>query len=273
MTAGAAAMPTAGMDPRVSIPARPEPVAATIGQCALVVIDMQNGYLSPGGYLDRLGIDVSGSPPVINRAAQVLTAARRAGLMVVHVQNGWSEHLAEAGPPTSPMWHKSNPLKLMRADPSLKLLIRGSWDHAIVAPMAPLAHEPVVHKPRYSAFAGTNLEMLLRAHGITTLLFVGVNTNVCVETAVRDAFHREFFAVMVADATLQAGSRTVFEASVFNIETFFGWTSDTAAIVGWLDSLPAGAAGRAGAMPGAAAPRATRAPRDPGPTDFHEMNA
>jgi len=95
----------------------------------------------------------------------------------------------------------------------------------------------VVDKPRYSAFAGTDLEMLLRAHGITTLVFVGVNTNVCVETAVRDAFHREFFAVMVADATLQAGAQSVFDASVFNIEKFFGWTMATDDAVACFEGL------------------------------------
>ena len=221
------------------IPARPEPLAAEPAQTALVVIDMQNGYLSKGGYLDLAGFDVSGSPPVIARAARVLQAARRAGLFVVHAQNGWSDSLAEAGPPTSPMWHKSNPLKYMRAHPGAQLLIRGTWDHAIVDELKPLPNEPVVHKPRYSAFAGTNLEMLLRAHGITTLVFVGVNTNVCVETAVRDAFHREFFAVMVADATLQAGSQAVFDVSVFNIEKFFGWTSSTDELVALLDGLAA----------------------------------
>jgi ureidoacrylate peracid hydrolase len=219
------------------LPTRPEPLAARPAQTALVVIDMQNGYLSPGGYLDRMGFDISGTPAVIERAARVLAAARAAGLMVVHVQNGWTESLAEAGPETSPMWLKSNPLKYMRAHPGVQLLIRGTWDHAVVEPMRPLPGEPVVDKPRYSAFAGTNLEMLLRAHGITTLIFVGVNTNVCVETAVRDAFHREFFAVMVADATVQAGDASIFDASVFNIEKFFGWTMSTDNAVATLEGL------------------------------------
>ncbi|WP_146756527.1 isochorismatase family protein, partial [Shigella flexneri] len=74
---------------------------------------------------------------------------------------------------------------------------------------------------------------------ITTLVFVGVNTNVCVETAVRDAFHREFFAVMVADATLQAGPPSVYESSVFNIQKFFGWTATTADMVAFLEGLAA----------------------------------
>lgn len=221
-----------------TLPTRPEPLAAERGATALVAIDMQNGYLSPGGYLDLAGFDIAGSPPVVARAARVLAAARRAGLLIVHVRNGWTESLAEAGPATSPMWHKSNPLKHMRAHPEARLLIRGSWDHDFVEPMRPSPGEPVVDKPRYSAFAGTHLEMLLRAHGIHTLVFVGVNTNVCVESAVRDAFHREFFAVMVADATLQAGPPAVFDSSVFNIERFFGWTIATDDAVACLEGLP-----------------------------------
>ena len=224
-------------DTPLVLPTAPEPLCCRPEQTAAVVIDMQNGYLSKGGYLDLMGFDVSGSATVIERAARVVDAARKAGLMVIHVQNGWNPGLAEAGPPTSPMWHKSNPLKYMRAHPEARLLIRGTWDHEIVEPLRPLEHEPVVHKPRYSAFAGTNLEMMLRAHDISTLIFVGVNTNVCVETAVRDAFHREFFAVMVADATTQAGPQHIFDASVFNIQTFFGWTTTTDEIVARLSTL------------------------------------
>lgn len=225
------------MTDTLTLPAEPEALDTRPEQTALVVIDMQNDYLSPGGYLDRLGFDISGSPAVIERAAAVLGAARQAGLMVVHVQNGWSPGLAEAGPASSPMWHKSNPLKYMRAHPEVQLLIRGTWGHAIVEPLAPLPGEPVIDKPRYGAFAGTPLEMMLRAHGITTLIFVGVNTNVCVETAVRDAFHREFFALMVADATAQAGPQYIFDASVFNIQKFFGWTCSTAQVVEALNGL------------------------------------
>ena len=57
------------------------------------------------------------------------------------------------------------------------------------------------------------------------------------ETAVRDAFHREFFAVMVEDATAQAGGQSIYDASVFNIRTFFGWTTTTEEIVALLEGL------------------------------------
>ncbi|QRG07307.1 isochorismatase family protein [Xanthobacter dioxanivorans] len=234
---GALAVPTAP-GANIVIAARPEPVALSIATTALVVVDMQNAYLSKGGYLDRVGFDVSTSPPVIAAAARVLKAARDAGLFVAHLQNGFSADQAEAGGPTSPVWYKSNALKYMRANPEQRgtLITHGTWDHAIVDELTPLPGEAVVPKARYSGFAGTNLEQLLRARGITTLLLVGVNSNVCVESTLRDAYHREFFAVMVPEATLQAGPRAIHDGSVFNVESFLGWTATVDAVAAALDA-------------------------------------
>lgn len=215
------------------VESNPEPLAIAVATTALVVVDMQNAYLSKGGYLDRVGFDVSASGPVIEKAAAVLAAARRAGLFVVHLQNGFDALQTEAGGPTSPVWHKSNALKYMRANPSErgKLITYGTWDYDFVTPMKPLPGEAIVPKARYSGFAGTNLEQLLRARGITTLLLVGVNTNVCVESTLRDAYHREFFALMIPEATLQAGPDFIFDATVFNVNHFLGWTTSAALLV------------------------------------------
>ncbi|ARP98492.1 isochorismatase family protein [Pseudorhodoplanes sinuspersici] len=217
----------------IHLEAEPEAIALDPSTTALVVVDMQNAYLSKGGYLDRVGFDVSTSAPVIETSARVLAAAREVGLFVVHLQNGFDALQTEAGGPTAPVWHKSNALKYMRANPSARgqLITYGTWDYEIVDALKPISGEAVVPKARYSGFAGTNLEQLLRARGITTLLLVGVNTNVCVESTLRDAYHREFFAVMVPDATLQAGSDSIFEASVFNVQKFFGWTARSDAVV------------------------------------------
>ncbi len=154
-------------------------------------------------------------------------------MFVAHLQNGFSADQKEAGGPTSPVWYKSNALKYMRANPAErgKLITHGTWDHEIVDELKPLPSEAVVPKARYSGFAATNLEQLLRARGVTTILLAGVNTNVCVEATLRDAFHREFFALMVPDATLQAGPQSIFDASVFNVESFLGWTAPVEAVV------------------------------------------
>jgi ureidoacrylate peracid hydrolase len=217
----------------VTLESEPEPIAFDPSATALVVVDMQNAYLSKGGYLDRVGFDVSASGPVIDAVQGVLKSARDRGLFIVHLQNGFDALQTEAGGPTSPVWYKSNALKYMRANPSErgKLITHGTWDHEIVDALRPAPGEAIVPKARYSGFAGTNLEQLLRARAISTLLLAGVNTNVCVESTLRDAYHREFFAVMIPDATLQAGSESIFEATVFNVRNFFGWTASSAAVV------------------------------------------
>jgi ureidoacrylate peracid hydrolase len=86
----------------------------------------------------------------------------------------------------------------------------------------------VVPKPRYSGFFNSQFDSVLRARGIRNLVFCGIATNVCVESTLRDGFHLEYFGVMLEDATHQAGPDYVQKASVFNIETFFGWISSTA---------------------------------------------
>jgi ureidoacrylate peracid hydrolase len=213
--------------------AEPDTLAFDPSSTALVVVDMQNAYLSTGGYLDRVSFDVSTSGPVIEAAASVLASARAAGLFVVHLQNGFDAEQTQAGGPTAPVWHKSNALKYMRANPAErgKLITYGTWDYEFVDALRPISGEAVVPKARYSGFAGTNLEQLLRARAISTLLLVGVNTNVCVESTLRDAYHREFFAVMIPDATLQAGPDYIFQATVFNVQKFFGWTASSRQVI------------------------------------------
>ncbi|MBK1658610.1 isochorismatase family protein [Paracraurococcus ruber] len=216
------------MPRRIQLAARPEPVSVVPEETALIVVDMQHAYCSKGGYLDLCGFDVSGAAPVIAECARVIADCRAAGIPVIYLQNGFSSDQREA-PPTAPVWHKSNALKFMRMNEAYagKLITHGTWDHEILPELAPLPGEVVVPKARYSGFAGTNLDQVLRARGIRTVVVIGVATNVCVESTIRDAYHREFFPVMVADATLAAGPGAQ-QASEFNVASFFGWVTSGA---------------------------------------------
>ena len=218
----------------VMLPARPEPLAIDAGQTALVVVDMQNAYASPGGYLDVAGFDISGAKPAIDNVLRAIAAARAAGMLVVFFQNGWDADYQEAGGPGSPNWHKSNALKTMRARPELAgtMLAKGGWDYALIDELQPQKQDIVIQKPRYSAFFNTGLDSMLRARGIRNLVFTGIATNVCVESTLRDGFHLEYFAVVLHDATHHAGPDFVLQASLYNIEKFFGWVSSTADFCG-----------------------------------------
>ena len=97
--------------------------------------------------------------------------------------------------------------------------------------MSPAPQDLVIEKPRYSGFFNTAFDSMLRCHGIKNLVFVGIATNVCVESTLRDGFFLEYFGVALADACYQAGSVEAHEASLYNIKTFFGWVSDTSSFI------------------------------------------
>lgn len=218
----------------VTLPARPEPIRVRVDETAVIVIDMQNAYASPGGYLDLAGFDIEGTAAVIAQSAKVLETARGAGMTVIYFQNGWDKDYAEAGGPGSPNFHKSNALKTMRRRPDLTgtLLARGTWDYELVEALAPQPGDIVLAKTRYSGFYNSQLDSVLRARGIRNLVFVGIATNVCVESTLRDGFFLEYFGIMLEDATRQAGPEYLQQAAIYNVETFFGWVSTVADFCG-----------------------------------------
>lgn len=232
MTAGYA--PKAPARSPFILPARPEPIRLNPAETALIIVDMQNAYASPGGYLDIAGFDIAGAAACISRIATAADAARKAGMPVLYFQNGWDPEYTEAGGPGSPNWHKSNALKTMRKKPELqgKLLAKGGWDYALVEALAPQPGDIVVPKTRYSGFFNTNIDSLLRARGIRNIVFTGIATNVCVESSLRDAFHLEYFGIVLEDATHAAGPDFAQKAALYNIETFFGWVSTVADFCG-----------------------------------------
>jgi ureidoacrylate peracid hydrolase len=234
MQSGTIVEPSLATPHMVTLPARPEPLRLAVAQTAVVVIDMQNAYASPGGYVDLAGFDIAGAAATIEKIATVLKTARAAGVQVIYLQNGWDPDYVEAGGPGSPNWHKSNALKTMRARPELngQLLARGGWDYALVDRLAPQPGDISLHKTRYSAFFNSQLDQTLRARGIRNIVFVGIASNVCVESTLRDGFHLEYFGVMLEDATHHLGPDFIQQATIYNVEKFFGWVSTVADFCG-----------------------------------------
>ncbi|MES2754704.1 MAG: pyrimidine utilization protein B [Pseudomonadota bacterium] len=224
----------------VTLPAKPEALRLDPATTAVVVIDMQNAYAAPGGYVDLAGFDIAGAQGVIARIGRVLEVARAAAMPVIFLQNGWDSEYVQAGGPGSPNFHKSNALKTMRARPELsgQLLARGGWDFEIVDALTPQPGDIRVHKTRYSAFFNSQLDSILRSRGVRTIVFVGIASNVCVESTLRDGFHLEYFGVMLNDATHHLGPSEMQAATEYNIETFFGWTATVADFCGAFGQLP-----------------------------------
>ena len=234
--------PTVPIPGAVTLPARTENLPIDPKATALLVVDMQNAYASAGGYLDLAGFDIAGAAGVIEKIAVLVETARKSGVTVVFFRNGWDPEYLEAGGPGSPNWWKSNALKTMRERPELEgqLLARGGWDHDLVDELRPEAGDIVLQKTRYSGFFNSQLDSVLRSRGVRNIVFVGIATNVCVESTLRDGFHLEYFGIVLEDATHQAGPDFLQQAALFNIEKFFGWVSSVADFKGAFGQIAPG---------------------------------
>ncbi len=210
----------------LTLEAKPGPVEIDLTRSAVVVVDMQNAFASKGGMLDIAGVDISGAPRVVQSIKTIVEAARHAGVLVVYVQMGYKPDLSNSGGPNSPNYHKELAMHIMHCRPELKgkLLTEGTWDFAIVEELKPEPADLVVLKTRYSGFAGTTLDSQLRTRGIRYLFFAGIATNVCVESTLRDAYFQDYWPLLIADGAMPAGPAAMHEATLFNVENFFGWS-------------------------------------------------
>jgi ureidoacrylate peracid hydrolase len=219
----------AGDPRRATIAARPEPVQVELARTAVIVVDMQNAFVSKGGMFDEAGYDLVGAPTCIANNARLLPALRGAGVKVVYLKMSYNRDYSDSGGPESPNWHKELGLALMKARPENwgRYVTEGTWDEEVVEQIAPEPGDVVVRKQRYSGFAGTNLDLILKTHGIRYCLYTGVATNVCVETTLRDGYLLDYWPILVADACNNSGPEHNRLATEWNVEHAFGWVTTT----------------------------------------------
>jgi nicotinamidase-related amidase len=167
---------------------------------ALIVIDMQRDFCSPGGYADQAGLDISRMQTVVGQVMLLLTAARAAGLHVFHTREGHLPDLSDC-PPAKLARSVAAGAPIGSAGPLGRLLVRGEQGHDFVPALRPLASEHVIDKPGYGAFHKTTLGPVLNAFGIRRLILCGVTTEVCVHSTLREAVDRGFLCTTVGDAT------------------------------------------------------------------------
>ena len=210
------------------------PIELDLAKTAFVVIDMQNDYCSPGGDFDQRGIPIEPAQGILPNIRQLLDAARGRDIFVLYTAMVFDEFTYED------RHHKIIPDRMR----DRKLCRRGTWGAEVMDALAPRPEELTIEKCRYSAFYNTNLEVLLRNRGITTLILVGVVTNVCVESTARDAWHRDFDVIVVSDAT--AGyAEDLHEAALKNVAYHCGAVCSTEEVLGLLDANMKSPAGRA----------------------------
>ncbi len=211
--------------------AEPAPVELDFAKTALVIIDMQRDFLEPGGFGETLGNDVSQLSRAVKPVAAVLTAAREAGLLVVHTREGHLPDLSDA--PRAKIERGAPSLRIGDPGPMGRILIRGEAGHDIIAALYPREGEIVIDKPGKGAFYATGLGDELKRHGIENLLVCGVTTEVCVHTTVREGNDRGYRCIVLGD-----GCASYFpefhETGLKMIKAqggIFGWVSDSASLL------------------------------------------
>lgn len=183
----------------ITVDAQPFAFQFDITRTAVLVIDMQRDFVEPGGFGETLGNDVSLLQAIVPTVRQVLQAWREVGGWVVHTCEAHAPDLSDC-PPAKRL--RGNPsLRIGDEGPMGRILIAGEPGNAIVPELAPIEGELVIDKPGKGAFYATCLMDELTQRGITHLLVMGVTTEVCVQTSMREANDRGFDCLLIEDGT------------------------------------------------------------------------
>ena len=183
--------------------------------------------LSPGGFGEALGNDVSRLSAIIPATARLIGLFRAKGWPVIHTREAHRPDLSDC--PPSKIARGDAPVKIGEEGPMGRLLVAGEPGNAIVADLAPLAGELAIDKPGKGMFWATGLHETLQARGITHLVLAGVTTEVCVQTSMREANDRGYECLLISDAT--ESYFPAFKAAAIAMITAQG------GIVGWVAAL------------------------------------
>lgn len=183
-------------------------------RAALLIIDMQKDFCLEGFATSKAGRPLGAAQAIVPRIGALLAAARSAGVLICHV-GFWTlpDHGSDSGP-----WLAQRRRATYASD---KIAIAGTEGAEFIDELAPAGDELVIRKHRYSAFKGTNLDMLLRARGVTTIIPTGVSTNVCVESASRDAFEYNYYVCVPRDG-VASWNMDLHDATLKTIDARFG---------------------------------------------------
>ena len=220
----------------LTLDAQPFEYSFSMAHTALLIIDMQRDFIEPGGFGETLGNDVSLLAAIVPTVKRVLEAWRTSGGYVIHTREGHVSDLSDC-PPAKRLRGEPK-LRIGDEGPMGRILIHGEPGHGIIPELAPIAGELVIDKPGKGAFYDTGLGEVLKTRGITHLIVMGVTTEVCVQTTMREANDRGHDCLLVEDGT-ESYFPAFKEAALAMIRAqgaIVGWTAPSASLLAVLPS-------------------------------------
>jgi ureidoacrylate peracid hydrolase len=188
---------------------------------ALLVIDVQNGFVSKGGSYDLLGMETSYYREVIPKINNLINLCRNVGIPIFYTQ----AVRESSGIDLLTRSHKILPKSREERIKKKPICVRETWDAEIVNEIKPAEGDHVVIKRRDSAFHDTEIGVWLRSLNIDTLIFCGIDTSICVETSLRDAFNIGYDVVLISDATA-SNNKKHYESTLENVKGYYGIVMD-----------------------------------------------
>lgn len=192
-------------------------VGKSILNFGLIVVDMQNGFVSKGGSYDRLCMNIENYQKVVHTIKQLIDFCRDLQIPVFY-----TEAVREpSGIDLLLNIHNILPRTREERLEKIPICVRGTWDAQIIDEIKPTEKDHVVIKRRDSAFQDTELRVWLQSIGVNTLVFCGVDTSICVETSIRDAFNLGYDIVLISDATA-SGSGSHYATTLERVRDYYG---------------------------------------------------
>lgn len=188
---------------------------------ALLVIDVQNGFVSKGGSYDLLGMETSYYREVIPKINNLINLCRNVGIPIFYTQ----AVRESSGIDLLTRSHKILPKSREERIKKKPICVRETWDAEIVNEIKPAEGDHVVIKRRDSAFHDTEIGVWLRSLNIDTLIFCGIDTSICVETSLREAFNIGYDVVLISDATA-SNNKKHYESTLENVKGYYGIVMD-----------------------------------------------
>ena len=219
----------------ITFAATPFDYTFALATTALVIIDMQRDFVEPGGFGETLGNDVSLLTAIVPACQQMLNAWRASGGLVVHTRESHKPDLSDCPPAKR---ERGNPtLRIGDAGPMGRILVAGEPGNQIIDELSPVPGEIVIDKPGKGMFYGTDLQAQLQARSITHLIFMGVTTEVCVQTSMREANDRGYDGLLLTDCTESyfPAFKAATIAMVHAQGAIVGWTASSTDL---LQALP-----------------------------------